>query len=246
MYIDAILKKYGMEDANSVATLMDSNLKLEPGEPEAGNRNNNYASLIGSLMYAAVATWADIAYAVNRLASFIANPTLSHWNTAKQVMRYLNGTKNYGITYSQIKDSNDHIHGYSDASFANNSDCTSVSSYIFMQASSTITWGSKKQNTVSLSSTEAEYICLSDAVRDALWLQSLNSELGYTQSESTLICGNNLSSLVIAENPRYHKSTNHFDIKHHFIHDQIKNENVDIKFCPTKDMTDKSVTMAII
>jgi Reverse transcriptase (RNA-dependent DNA polymerase) len=82
-YIDAILKKYGMEDANAVTTPMDSNLKLEPGEPEAGNRSNNYASLIGSLMYAAVATWPDIAYAVNRLASFTANPTLSHWDTAK-------------------------------------------------------------------------------------------------------------------------------------------------------------------
>ena len=86
MRIDAILKKYRMEDANSVTTLMDSNLKLEPREPEVGNRSNNYVSLIGSLMYAAVATWPDIAYAVNRLASFTANPTLSHWNAAKQVM----------------------------------------------------------------------------------------------------------------------------------------------------------------
>ena len=72
-----------MKDANSVTTLMDSNLKLEPGEPEARNRSNNYASLIGSLIYAAVATRPDIAYAVNRLASFTANPTLSHWNAAK-------------------------------------------------------------------------------------------------------------------------------------------------------------------
>lgn len=77
-YIDAILRKYGMENINSVTTPMDSNPKLEPRESEARDRSNNYASLIGSLMYTAIAMRLDIVYAVNRLASFMANPTLSH------------------------------------------------------------------------------------------------------------------------------------------------------------------------
>src|SRR5271155_6287427 len=98
-----------MQDINPVKTPMDSNLKLEPGEPEAENGNNNYASLIGSLMYAAIATRPDIAYVVNRLASFTANPTLSHWNAAKRIMRYLKVTINYGITYSKIEDLNDYV-----------------------------------------------------------------------------------------------------------------------------------------
>jgi len=244
-YIDAILKKYGMDDVNPVKTPMDTSLVLEPGESEAGNRSNNYASLIGSLMYAAVATRPDIAYAVNRLASFTANPTLSHWNAAKRIMRYLKGTINYGITYSKIEDLNDYVHGYSDASFANYHDRTSVSGYNFMKAEGAITWGSKKQNTVSLSSTEAEYICMSDAARDALWLRSLYSELGYTQPEPTLVRGDNLSSLAIAENPRYHKRTKHFDIKHHFIRDQIKAEAIYIKYCPTNEMTADIFTKAL-
>jgi hypothetical protein len=136
-YIDAILKKYRMEDVNPITTLMDSNLKLEPREPEVRIRSNNYASLIGSMMYAAVATRLDIAYAMNRLASFMANPTLSHWNAAKQVMQYLKGTRNYGITYSKNEDPDDHVHGYSDASFTNNSDRMSVSGYNFMKAGGT-------------------------------------------------------------------------------------------------------------
>jgi len=82
-------------------------------------------------------------------------------------------------------------------------------------------------------------------VQDALWLQSLYLELGYTQPESTLIRGDNLSSLAIAENPHYHKCTKHFDIKHHFICDQIKNQNVHIKFCSTKDMTMDILTKAL-
>ena len=234
-----------MQDINPVKTPMDSNLKLEPGEPEAENGNNNYASLIGSLMYAAVATRPDIAYVVNRLASFTANSTLSHWNAAKRIMRYLKGTKNYGITYSKTENPNDYIHGYSDSSFANNFDRTSVSGYNFMKAGGAITWGSKKQNIVSLSSTEAEYISMSDAARDALWLRSLYSELGYPQPEPTLIKGDNLSALAIAENPRYHKCTKHFDIKNHYIRDQIKNEIIQISYCPTGDMTADIFTKAL-
>ena len=82
------ITKYGLQDASPVRTPLDPNIKLEPGEPETGNRSNNYASLIGSLMYAAVATRPDIAFAVNQLASFTANPTMCHWTAAKYVLRY--------------------------------------------------------------------------------------------------------------------------------------------------------------
>lgn len=157
-----------MDGINPVKTPMDSNLMLEPRETEAGNQSNNYASLIGSLMHAAIATRLDIAYTVNRLALFMANPTLSHWNAAKQIMRYLKGTRDYAMTYSKTEDPTDHVHGYSDASFTNYHDCTSVSRYSFMKTGGTITWGSKKQNMVSLSSTKAEYICMSDAACNAL------------------------------------------------------------------------------
>ena len=127
-----------MQDACPVHTPLDANIKLEPREPEEGNWSNNYASLIGSLMYAAVATRPDIAFAVNRLASFTANPTMCHWTAAKHVLRYLKGTKNIGITYSKPESSNmtsqNNFTGYSDASFANNTfttntRCTSTITY---------------------------------------------------------------------------------------------------------------------
>jgi hypothetical protein len=110
-------------------------------------------------------------------------------------MWYLKGTRDFGITYSKFEDPIDPLHRYSDASFTNNNDHTSVSGYNFIKSGGTITWGSKKQNVVALSSTEAEYISMSDVTRDALWLQSLFSELGYTQSELTLIRGDNLGTL---------------------------------------------------
>ena len=139
-------------------------------------------------------------------------------------MQYLKGTKNYGITYSKTENPDNYVHRYSDSSFANNFDCMSVSRYNFMKAGGVIMWGSKKQNIVSLSSTEAEYISMSIAACDTLWLWSLYSELGYYQPEPTLIRGDNLSTLAIAEDPHYHKRTKHFNTKHHYICNQIKDE----------------------
>jgi hypothetical protein len=248
-YIETILAKYGLQDASSVHTPLDPNIKLEPGDSEPEGRSNNYASLIGSLMYAAVATRPDIAFAVNRLASFTTNPTMCHWTAAKRVLRYLKGTKDMGITYSQpdLNDSNsqNHIIGYSDASFANNYDRTSVSGYAFIAAKGAITWGSKKQNIVSLSTTEAEYVCLSDAAREATWLRNLYQEIGFPEKESTLIHGDNQSALAIAENPCYHKRTKHFDIKHHYIRDQVQKGVMTLRYLPTAQMTADIFTKAL-
>jgi hypothetical protein len=251
-YIEAILIKYGLQNASPVRIPLDPNIKLEPGESEPGNRSNNYASLIGSLMYAAVATRPDIAFAVNRLASFTANPTMCHWTAAKHVLRYLKGTKYIGITYSKpesenMESANNFINftGYSDASFANNYDRTSVSGYVFTAAHGAIMWGSKKQNIVSLSTTEAEYVCLSDAARVATWLCNLYVEIGFPQEEPTLIYGDNLGALAITENPCYHKRTKHFDIKHHYIREQINNKIITTQYLPTTQMTADIFTKAL-
>jgi len=248
-YIEVILAKYGLQDACPVHTPLDANIKLEPGEPEAGNCSNNYASLIGSLMYAAVGTRPDIAFAINRLASFTANPTMCHWTAAKHVLRYLKGTKNMGIIYSKPESegmtSQNNFTGYSDASFTNNYDRTSVSGYVFVSAGGAVTWGSKKQNIVSLSTTEAEYVCLSDTVHEATWLRNLYAEIGYPQKEPTLVYGDNLGSLAIATNPCYHKRTKHFDIKHHYIRDQVSNKTIVTEYLPTAQMTADILTKAL-
>jgi len=153
-----------------------------------------------------------------------------------------------GITYSQPdpkdSDSQNHIVGYSDASFANNYDRTSVSGYAFVAAKGAITWGSKKQNIVSLSTTEAEYVCLSDAAREANWLCNLYQEVGFPEKESTLIYGNNQSALAIAKNPCYHKRTKHFD-NDHYIRDQVQKGVMTLQYLPTAQMTADIFTKAL-
>ena len=204
-----------------------------------GDRGNAYASLIGSLMYLAVATCPDIAYAVHCLGSFTSNPDMSHWMAAKRILRYLSGTRNHGITYRAKETDNNETNllGYSDASYANNNDLTSVSGYVFLMNEGAITWGSKKQNDVSLSTTESEYIALAEAAREATWLRNLLKDLGFAQPKPTVIFGDNSGSLAIAKNPQYHKRTKHFDIRHHYIRQKVRENEIEVTYCPTSEMT---------
>jgi hypothetical protein len=240
-YIEAILKKHGLENANKVAVPMDPKIRFEKAESSTDPRDksNAYASLIGSLMFAAVATRPDIAFPVFRLAAYTADPSLQHWTAAKKILRYLAGTKQEGITYrpSDKPDNAPIITGYSDASFASHDDMTSISGYVFLSGGSAITWGSKKQLSTSLSTTESEYTCLADAAREAIWLHNLYRELGMEIRKPIMIYGDNQGALAIANNPQYHKRTKHFDIKNHFIREKIRDRSITIEYCPTQDMT---------
>jgi hypothetical protein len=246
-YTESILQKEGLENMNPVGMPMDPNIKLNPSEGEPGDGHNNYASLIGSLMYLAVATRPDIAYAVYRLGSYMSNPNMSHWSAAKRILRYLSGTRDYGITYRANKPEKDENHflGYSDASYANNDDLTSVSGNVFLMSGGAISWSSKKQNNVSLSTTESEYIALADATREIMWLRNLFKGLGYEQPKPTILYGDNSGSLAIAKNPQYHKRTKHFDTKHHYIRQKVKTNEVEVLYCPTSNMTADIFTKAL-
>ena len=246
-YIESILQKEGLTDAHPVAMPMDPNIQLRPSEGEAQDKSNNYTSLIGSLMYLAVATRLDIAYAVFRLGSYMANPTMSHWVAAKRVLQYLSGTHSYGITYQadEVKLGENQFFSYSDASYANNDDATSISGYTFIMGGGMITWGSKKQTSVSLSSTESEYVALADAAREITWLRNLLEGLGYEQRTPTKLYGDNNGALAIAENPQYHKRTKHFDTRNHYIRQKVKEKVIKIEYCPMSKMTVDIFTKAL-
>jgi hypothetical protein len=163
VYIKSILEREGLSGINSVATPLDPNIKLEPNPDEnEGNRSNSFAQLLGELQYLANCTRPDIAFAVNRLASYTANPGLQHFAAVKRILRYLAGTQDHGITYSKLAENecNNSFYGYADAAFANHDDMKSTSGYVFLASGGAVTWKSKKQTTIALSSTEAEYVAL--------------------------------------------------------------------------------------
>ena len=245
--IKGILQREGLESAHPVAVPMNPSIQFQLSEGESKGKSNSYVSVIGSLMYLAIVTRPDIAYAVFRLRSYMANPMLSHWAAAKQVLRYLSGTQEQGITYRAegTEPRKNRFYGYSDVSYANNDDATSISGYVFSMSRGTITWGSKKQTSVSLSSTESEYVVMADAAREVTWLQNLLEGLGRRQQGPTKLYRDDNGVLAIAKNPQYHKHTKHFDTQNHYIRQKVKELEIEIEYCPTAEMTADIFTKAL-
>jgi hypothetical protein len=246
-YIEAILRRENMEASNPVSTPLDSNIKIGPNpEGKNGDRSNSFARLLGELQFLANATRPDIAHAINRLAAYTANPSLQHQGALKRILRYLAGTKSYGITYTNPQESaNDNpniISGYADAAFANQDDCKSTSGYVFLASGGAITWRSKKLTMVAQSSTEAEYVALAEAAREASWLRNLFEELGFPQTHPTIIRGDNNGSIAMARNPQFHQRSKHIEIRWHFIRDLISKNIISIEECRDPEQTANVLT----
>jgi hypothetical protein len=248
-YIEDILRREGMNEANPVGIPMDPNVKLQENpDTNEPNRSNSYARLLGSLQFLANSTRPDITYAVNKLASYTANPGLQHHGALKRILRYLKGTKTLGITYrkSQIATEDDNLfHGYADAAFANADDHKSTTGYVFMAAGGAVTWKSKKQTIIALSSTEAEYVALSDAGREACWLRNLYGELGFPQNSPTIIRGDNEGSVILTHNPQFHQRSKHIAIRHHWVRDLVNTKQLDIQNCRDPEQTADVLTKAL-
>jgi hypothetical protein len=171
-YIETILKREGLEQANPVSMPMDLNIKLQlNSDGNEGNHGNSYVKVLRKLQFLANTTRLDIAFAVNRLMAYTANPSLQHVGALKWILKYLAGTHNHGITYFKIQSLGNLFHGYADTAYANVDDCKSTSGYVYIMAGGAIMWRSKKQTMVALSSTEAEYISLSEAGHEACLLR---------------------------------------------------------------------------
>ena len=161
--------------------------------------------------------------------------TTAHFTAAKRVLRYLKGISNLALKYQKSKDGV--LIGYSDADWAGDlDDRHSTSGNLFIMSGATISWTSKKQATVSLSTAEAEYIALNTATQEAVWLQRLLEGLDEKKYKPTIIMGDNQGSIAIARNPVFRARTKHIDIRHHFIREALQDGVIDLHFCPTDEM----------
>ncbi|UYV76618.1 hypothetical protein LAZ67_14001480 [Cordylochernes scorpioides] len=238
-YIEELLAKYRMKEAKPISTPMDSNSKLTKissieGENEPVKKVE-YQSLIGSLIYLSVSTRPDIAYAVSALGQFRNDPRRQHWNAAKRVLRYLKGTSCLRITYRK---SNEALHGYADADWGGNLvDRKSHTGIVYFLARGPIAWESKKQQTVTLSSTESEYIALCEAGKEAVYLRALLDEMGFGEllNGPTVLETDNQGAQQLARNPVYHARTKHIDIKWHFIRSICSDGLVEVVHTPTQE-----------
>ena len=247
VYIESILSREGLIRANAVATPLDANVPIGPNpDGNEGNRSNSYARLLGELQFIANATRPDITYALNKLASYTANPSMIHVTALKRVLRYLSGTRNYGITYNADPKNNKEIfYGFADAAYKNADDLKSTTGYVFIAADGAITWRSKKQSITALSSTEAEYVALSEAAREACWLRTLHNELAFPPNKATIIKGDNEGALALARDPQFHNRSKHIEVRWHYVRDQVHLKNIYLDSCRDPDQTADVLTKAL-
>ena len=173
-------------------------------------KNIPYEYAVGSLLYAQTCTRPDISFAVAMLGRYQSNPGMEHWKAAKKVMRYLQGTKDYMLTYRRSDQLE--VTGYSDADFANCLDSRkSTSGFVFMLAGGAISWKSAKQSLIASSTMEAEFVACFEATNQALWLRNFISGLGVVDSiaKPLKIFCNNTAAIFFSKNSKYFSGSKH-------------------------------------
>lgn len=237
-FILDLLKQFNMNDCRKGLTPLDPGLQLKCTNEECVRSDKTlYQSLIGSLLYLAKCTRPDLLHTVIKLASHNSDPHVEHFTNAKGVLRYLSNTVNVKLVYRKTKQE---LCCFTDADWGGDStDRKSYTGYVFILAGSAVAWESKKQPTVALSSTEAEYMSLCSASKETIYLRKLLQEIGlaYYVRSPTVIFSDNLSSHHLVRNPVFHAGSKHIDIKHHFTREAFQNGYIDLKFVSTDEMT---------
>jgi hypothetical protein len=230
-YLETVLQRCGMQDSKPAATPLPAGYMPEGLPQDAAidpELRSRYQTVIGSLLYLTLGTRPDIAFAVTKLAQFAARPSQEHLNKALYICRYLVGTKNYCLTYDGSAG-----HGLiacTDSDWASDhSSRKSQTGYFLKLAGGAISWTSRAQKTIALSSTEAEYMALSDCSRQVVWMHTLLGELGY-HLKPVPICGDNQGSIFIASNPVTEKRSKHIDIRFHYIREVIERKLAEVFF----------------
>ena len=208
-------------------------------------RQYPYISVVGSLMYLAVTTRPDIAYAAGVLARFNSNPGLAHWQAAKHVLRYLKGTTTHKLIY-QPSTSPEPFITYSDADHGGNPDNgKSTGGYVVKIGSGAVSWSSKLQSLVALSTTEAEHISAVEAGKEILWMRSFMGELGYDISGPSLLRMDNQSAIAVSKNPEHHSKMKHLSLRLFWLRDAVQDGLITPTFVPTQEMAADIFTKAL-
>ncbi|KAL5777409.1 hypothetical protein ACOSP7_010335 [Xanthoceras sorbifolium] len=219
-YIKKVLLRFNMQDAKPVSTPLGVHFRLSKEQsPKTEEERTHmakvpYASAIGSLMYAMVCTRPDIAQAVGAVSRYMNNPGKIHWEAVKWILRYLRGTTNKTLCF---KGGDTTLTGYVDADLAGNVDIRkSTTGYVYTLGGTAVSWVSQLQKIVALSTTEAEYVAVTEASKEMVWLQSFLGELGKKQEDNVLYCDSQ-SAIHLAKNPSFHSRTKHIQLRYHFI-----------------------------
>ena len=247
-YIDAILRRYNLDDLKPLSTPMDHQVRLSSEQAPASAaefammRDVPYREAVGALNWAALATRPDIAFAVATVAHFAAKPGPAHWDAVKRIFRYLKGTRDLWLTYGEESSP---LEGYADADGSMAEDRRAISGYAFLIDGAAVSWSSKRQEIVSLSTTESEYVAATHGGKEALWLRSLISEVFGELTSPTTLFSDNQAAIALTRDHQYHPRTKHIDVRYHWIRWVVEKGSIRLVYCPTDDMVADALTKAL-
>eukprot|EP00253_Pinus_taeda_P008551 PITA_08551 len=232
-YANEVLKRFNMQESKAAITPTVMGLKLNKEDNNKDFDPSLYKSIVGSLTYL-TATRPDIMHAVSLISRFMEGPKEAHWQEAKRILRYVKGTKMFGILYTTLECSD--LIGYTDSDWAGSvDDRKSTSGYVFHVGSEAISWASKKQPIVALSTVEAEYVVATVAACQAVWMRRMLRSLFQEQEKGTVIFCDNSSAIALPKNFVFHRRKKHIDTKFHYIRELVNNGEIVLKHCRTQE-----------
>ena len=260
LYVTKALERFGLAECKVAQSPEQPGAANDttPGMDAPADRQR-FMEITGTLMYAAISTRADIAHAVHYLAANMAAPTFKHMQAAERVLRYLAGTKDVGLVFGMhnggaVGDSRGQstqvqvdVCAYADADWAGDrTDRKSISGWVAKLNGDPISWSSKKQRVVSLSTCEAELYAMSAAVQEVLWLRGLIAELGLNSvSGSSIVYGDNQSAIAVSKKGVKSNRTKHVDVKYHFITETIEDGKIKLVWVPSAQQQADIFTKAL-
>eukprot|EP00253_Pinus_taeda_P024851 PITA_24851 len=232
-YIGDLLNRFGMIECNPLTTPMEQNLKLTSIEGKEFEDATKYKQLVGSLNYLTT-TRPDISFAVGILSRFMQKPCEGHWSAAKKVLRYLKGTQDFGIKYTQVD--NFSLIGYSDSDFEGDKETgVSISRYAMSLGLGAVSWRSRKQSVPTNSTTKVEYVASAEATKEIVWLKKILEDLLVKQVQSTPLMIDNISAINLAKNLKFHDRTKHINTKYHLIQHHVEAKTIHLRHYSTNE-----------
>ncbi|GAA5907899.1 hypothetical protein JCM5296_006127 [Sporobolomyces johnsonii] len=243
-YTRAVLDRFFPTGLTPRATPLDADYGNVAPATEDERFECQYRELLGALVYLSACTRPDIVFALSFASRFATCPAERHWRLLVRLCRYLKGTSHLGLRYLTPRTpfSPDLLTAWSDADHgADKETRRSISGFVFgvgddSLRSTVISWLSRRQRSVAISSTEAEYMVLSEAAREAIWLRALLVDLGFPPTSPTTIRGDNSGSLLLSSHPTSHSRTKHIAVHYHFTREQVEEGTLVLRWVPTDDM----------
>jgi len=222
-----------MAGCNAIYNPIVPRFKLVTDSAGMAVDNTLYMQMVGSLI-CLTSTRPDIMFVVNLHSRYLAHPTEIHIQAVKRVLRYIKGTLTYGIFYKQC--GNEELFAYTDSDYTGDlEDRKSTSGFLFLLSAGAISWSSKKQLVITLSTTEAEFIVVASCACQTVWLRRMLEKLNHVSTRTTMIYCDNSSNIKLSKNPVMHGRSKHIDVRFHFLRDLTRDGVVTLLHCHSQE-----------